>query len=86
MSSENGSSAVLDIDLDDIDDKEFDIPPIDKAPTLESILNAPDDDAALTDNVISATLFQAAGAVCISHSHFSVDYILAVARRNDGNE
>lgn len=31
--------------LDDaIDDQEFDIPPVENLPTLESILNAPDDD------------------------------------------
>ena len=31
--------------LDDaIDDQEFDIPPVQNLPTLESILNAPDDD------------------------------------------
>jgi len=43
---------VLDVDLDEIDDKEFDIPRVDKPPTLESILNAPDDDLSIADNCI----------------------------------
>jgi len=42
----------LDVDLDEIDDKEFDIPRVDKPPTLESILNAPDDDLPIADNCI----------------------------------
>jgi len=50
-------TATLDVDLDEIDDKEFDIPRIDKPPTLESILNAPDDDLPLADNcVLDGTL------------------------------
>ena len=40
----------LDVDLDEIDDKEFDIPTVDKPPTLESILNAPDEDIPIADN------------------------------------
>ena len=43
---------VLAVDLDDLDDKEFDIPRVDKPPTLESILNAPDEDAPIADNCI----------------------------------
>ena len=47
----------LDVDLDEIDDKEFDIPRIDKPPTLESILNAPDEDLPIADNcIVDATL------------------------------
>ena len=42
----------LDVDLDEIDDKEFDIPRVDKPPTLESILNAPDEDLPIADNCI----------------------------------
>jgi len=42
----------LDVDLDELDDKEFDIPRVDKPPTLESILNAPDDDLTIADNCI----------------------------------
>jgi len=47
----------LDVDLDEIDDKEFDIPRVDKPPTLESILNAPDEDLPIADNcIVDATL------------------------------
>ena len=42
----------LDVDLDEIDDNEFDIPRVDKPPTLESILNAPDEDLPIADNYI----------------------------------
>ena len=52
---ENGSvklNPALDVDLDELDDKEFDIPRVDNPPTLESILNAPDDDLPLADNYI----------------------------------
>jgi len=52
---ENGPmklNPVLDVDLDEIDDKEFDIPSIDKPPTLESILSAPDEDFSIADNCI----------------------------------
>jgi len=42
----------LDVDLDEIDDTEFDIPRVDKPPTLESILNAPDEDLPIADNYI----------------------------------
>jgi len=42
----------LDVDLDEIDDKEFDIPRVDKPPTLESILNAPDEDLSIADSCI----------------------------------
>jgi len=48
----------LDVDLDEIDDKEFDIPRVDKPPTLESILNAPDDDLPIADNCIVDGLLQ----------------------------
>ena len=40
----------LDVDLDEIDDTEFDIPRVDKPPTLESILNAPDEDLPIADD------------------------------------
>jgi len=47
---ESGSvklNPALDVDLDELDEQEFDIPRVDKPPTLESILNAPDDDLPL---------------------------------------
>jgi len=51
----------LDVDLDEIDDKEFDIPRVDKPPTLESILNAPDDDLSIADNCIVDSVLQVSG-------------------------
>jgi hypothetical protein len=54
---------VIDIELDLIDDKEFEIPPVDKAPTLESILSAPDDDTNLSDGCVAATEYHSSAAV-----------------------
>ena len=51
-------NAALDVDLDEIDDKEFDIPRVDKPPTLESILNAPDEELPIADNCIVDGLLQ----------------------------
>lgn len=42
----------LDADLDELDDKEFDLPPVENPPTLESILNAPDEDGSLQESSI----------------------------------
>lgn len=71
----------LDLDLDEIDDKEFDIPPVDNPPTLESILNAPDDDADLHDGGISAGAAVADSALLLGTTialqvpqHFYPDY------------
>ena len=46
-----------------IDDAEFDIPPVDKTPTLESILNELEDQGSLSDEEISPLLN--VGEVCI---------------------
>jgi len=43
----------VDVNLNEIDDKEFGIPPIDQQPTLESILNLPDDEQSLVDSEVS---------------------------------
>jgi len=53
MSLGGCESDVVDINLNEIDDKEFDIPPIDQQPTLESILSLPDDEQSLIDSEVS---------------------------------
>ena len=53
MSLGNCESEVVDVNLNDIDDKEFDIPPIDQQPTLDSILSLPDDEQSLVDSEVS---------------------------------
>jgi len=58
----NGQISVLpDSDLAELDDKEFDIPPVREEPTLADILSSPDDDLPLLDYPIPN-----AGAVRIS--------------------
>ena len=67
-----GDKIALEINLDCIDDQEFDIPPVDKAPTLESILNAADEYDVLVDGV-NGTEHQSSAAVvsklCCSQRH-----------------
>ena len=46
-------SDVVDINLNEIDDKEFDIPPIYEQPTLDSILSLPDDEKSFIDPEVS---------------------------------
>ena len=42
-----------------MDDKEFDLPPVENPPTLESILNEPDDDSPLQDeDLVGAEVYQ----------------------------
>jgi len=53
MSLGNCESEVVDVNLNEIDDKEFDIPPIDQQPTLDSILSLPDDEQSLVDSEVS---------------------------------
>jgi len=53
MSQHGCESDDVDANLSEIDDKEFDIPPIDHQPTLESILSLPDDEQSLIDSDIS---------------------------------
>ncbi|CAE1274106.1 VPS8 [Acanthosepion pharaonis] len=43
-------SKALDIGVDELDDQEFDLPPVEVPPTLESILNEPDDHELLIDD------------------------------------
>ena len=43
----------VDINVNEIDDREFDIPPIDEQPTLDSILSVPDDEQSLIDSEVS---------------------------------
>jgi len=50
--SQRGCDSDVDINLNEIDDKEFDIPPIDQQPTLESILSLPDDDQSVIDSEV----------------------------------
>ncbi|XP_064597923.1 vacuolar protein sorting-associated protein 8 homolog [Liolophura sinensis] len=45
----SGVSETLDFSLEELDDKEFDLPSIDTVPTLESILNEPDNESVLDD-------------------------------------
>jgi len=53
MSLRDCESEVFDVNLNEIDDKEFDIPPIGQQPTLDSILSLPDDDQSLVDSEVS---------------------------------
>ena len=53
MSLRNCESEVLDVNLNEIDDKEFDIPPLEQQPTLDSILSLPDDEQSLVDSEVS---------------------------------
>jgi len=53
MSVVGSESNDVDINLNEIDDKEFDIPPIYQQPTLESILSVPDDEQSLIDSEVS---------------------------------
>jgi len=62
----------LDFDLDEIDDKEFDIPRVDKPPTLESILNAPDEDLPLPENCIVDGTLQVGDTPTSSRSLYSI--------------
>jgi len=77
--SDDKLNPALDVDLDEIDDKEFDIPRVDKPPTLESILNAPDEDLPIADNCfVDATL-----QVSEWHAHLGVHRLLTVAREHN---
>ena len=53
MSQRGCESDDVEVNVGEIDDKEFDIPPIDHQPTLESILSLPDDEQSLIDSEIS---------------------------------
>jgi len=53
MMSQRGCEADVDVNLNEIDDKEFDIPQIDQQPTLESILSLPDDEQSIIDSEVS---------------------------------
>jgi len=53
MSLRDCESEIFDVNLNEIDDKEFDIPPIDRQPTLDSILSLPDDEQSLVDSEVS---------------------------------
>jgi len=53
MSLDDCESEILDVNLNEIDDKEFDIPAIDQQPTLDSILSLPDDEQSLVDSEVS---------------------------------
>ena len=53
MSFRDSESTDVDVNLNEIDDKEFDIPPIDRQPTLDSILSLPDDEQSLIDSEFS---------------------------------
>ena len=56
-------------DLDELDDSEFEIPPVDKPPTLESILNAPDDDGPAEGYVTSDVFLQ------VLHKLVGISYV-----------
>ena len=53
MSLRGCESSDVDINLNEIDDKEFDIPQVDDQPTLEIILSLPDDEQSLIDSEVS---------------------------------
>ena len=68
----------LDLDLDEIDDKEFDIPRVDKPPTLESILNAPDEDLSISDNCIVHGILQVGDTPTVHHTIIANMFSLTV--------
>ncbi|XP_063227477.1 vacuolar protein sorting-associated protein 8 homolog [Bacillus rossius redtenbacheri] len=53
---ENLLDGSLNIDLEELDDEEFDIPPVEHTPTLESILNDVEDQASLSEDEVSNSL------------------------------
>lgn len=50
---ENISIDTLNAELEELDDNEYDIPPVDHAPTLESILNDVDDRGSISEDEVS---------------------------------
>lgn len=50
---ENISIDTLNAELEELDDNEYDIPPVDQAPTLESILNDVDDRGSVSEDEVS---------------------------------
>ena len=78
MSVRGCESNDVDVNLNEIDDKEFDIPPIDQQPTLESILSLPDDEHSLIDSEVSfAAEFPLPGHAPFVHP---VCFYISVAR------
>ena len=78
MSRHGCESDDVDTNLSEIDDKEFDIPPIDQQPTLESILSLPDDEQSLIDSEISfASEFPRPGHAPFVHPVCFVDITAA---------
>ncbi|XP_071448355.1 vacuolar protein sorting-associated protein 8 homolog isoform X2 [Hetaerina americana] len=53
-SSHNSLEDNLELNFDELDDSEYDIPPVDKAPTLESILNDIDDQCSLSEDDLAS--------------------------------
>ncbi|XP_046386782.1 vacuolar protein sorting-associated protein 8 homolog isoform X2 [Ischnura elegans] len=53
-SSHNSLEDNLELNFDELDDSEYDIPPVDKAPTLESILNDIDDQCSLSEDELAS--------------------------------
>ncbi|XP_021918193.1 LOW QUALITY PROTEIN: vacuolar protein sorting-associated protein 8 homolog [Zootermopsis nevadensis] len=57
--SENSMADSLNLNIEELDDAEYDIPPVDCTPTLESILNNLEDQASLSEDEMSSSFVPA---------------------------